>query len=356
LIDIAVDRRFPGGPSFRYEVQLATSGTTVLFGPSGCGKTTLLRLLAGLDTPDSGVIRFEDEVWFEGATRRLALPQRRRVGYVTQEGSLFPHLNVRENVAFGVAPSERSLRVPEALRLAGIESLAEQWPHEFSGGQRQRVALARAVAAKPRLLLLDEPLSALDAIARDELRRDLALFLRRVGLPVVLVTHDRTEALTLGDRIAVIGEGRVLQEGPIADVFNRPSSAETARILGIETVVPATITARSDEGLVTLDANGVTLTAIDPGAGIEHVFACIRADEVVIEPAAGPTSARNRLRATILAIRPEGPLVRIDLDCGFPLAASITRAALRDLELHDGSTVNAVVKAPAVHLIPRPPR
>ena len=307
----------------------------------------------GLDEPDSGTIRFSDEVWFDGRTRLATPPQTRRVGYVTQEGSLFPHLSVGENVAFGAPVAERPARVAEALQLAGILDLAHRKPHELSGGQRQRVALARAVAAKPRILLLDEPLSALDASAREELRRDLATFLRRVDLPAILVTHDRTEALALGDRIALLGGGRIVQEGPIADVFNRPSSAEAARITGVETVVPAVVSSRSDDGLATLDANGVKLTAMDPGEGIDLVFACIRADEVVLEPAEGATSARNRLRASVLAVRPEGPLVRVDLDCGFPLTAFITRAALRDLALEAGASVNAVIKAPAVHLIPR---
>ena len=351
MIDIA--KSFPGGPSFHFELNLKESGTSVLFGPSGSGKTTLLRMIAGLDPPDRGRIRFGDDVWFDSESRANLQTRSRRLGYVTQESALFPHLSVRDNVAFGVAAEERAARVDELLKLVGVADLATRFPHELSGGQKQRVSLARAVATRPRILLLDEPLSALDAAARGSLRRDLGRFLRAVSLPAVLVTHDRAEALALGDDVALIGEGRVLQQGPIADVFSRPASVEAARVVGVEAVVKARITARTSEGLVTLDAAGVSLTALDPGEGITLVFACIRADEVILEPGLAPTSARNRLSATVKAIHAEGALVRIDLDCGFAFCASITRAAERELNLREGAAVTAVIKAPAIHLVPR---
>jgi molybdate transport system ATP-binding protein len=351
LIDAA--RAFPGGPSLRFQLTLPPSGTTVLFGPSGSGKTTLLRMLAGLERPDQGRVGFGEETWFDTDRRINLPPHERRVGYVTQESALFPHMTVRRNVAFGVPSSEQVRVVPDVLALVGVSDLADRLPGELSGGQKQRVALARAIASKPRILLLDEPLSALDATARDALRRDLGRFLRSVGIPAVLVTHDRAEALALGDEVVLIDNGRVLQQGPIADVFSRPSSVDAARVVGVEAVVPARITSRSNEGLVTLDAMGTTLTALDPGPDIDLVFACIRADEVIVESGQGPTSARNRLPATIRAIHTEGPLVRLELDCGFALAAYITRVSLREMKLETGSVVNAVIKAPAVHLVPR---
>ena len=350
MIDIA--KAFPGGPSLRFELTPRSAGTTVLFGPSGAGKTTLLRMLAGLDRPDRGRIQFGNATWFDSDTGLDVPPQMRRVGYVTQESALFPHLSVLDNAGFGVPVPERPTRVPKMLILMGIADLAARFPHELSGGQKQRAALARAVAARPDVLLLDEPLSALDASAREALRRDLGRFLRAVSLPAILVTHDRGEALALGDEVVLIGDGRVLQQGPIAEVFSRPASLDAARVVGIEAVVPARITSRS-EGLATLDAEGVTLMALDPGTGVTDVFACIRADEVILEPGHAPTSARNRLPATVTAVHLENALVRVDLDCGFPLAAFITRAALRELNLSPGSTVSAMVKAPAVHLVPR---
>jgi molybdate transport system ATP-binding protein len=351
LIDAT--REFPGGPSLHFQLTIPPSGTTVLFGPSGSGKTTLMRLLAGLDRPNRGRIGFGKETWFDSDRRIDLSPQERRVGYVTQESALFPHMDVRDNVAFGVPPSDRNAAVPDALALVGVLELADRVPGELSGGQKQRVALARAIASKPRVLLLDEPLSALDAAARDALRRDLGRFLRSVAIPAILVTHDRTEALALGDEVVLIDDGRVLQQGPIADVFSRPATIEAARVVGVEAVVPARITSRSNEGLVTLDAMGTALTALDPGPDTDLVFACIRADEVIVESGQSPTSARNRLPATIRAIHTEGPLVRLELDCGFALAAYITRVSLREMNLEAGSVVNAVIKAPAVHLVPR---
>jgi len=350
---IDVTKTFPGGPSLHFEWSLRPSGTTVLFGPSGSGKTTLLRMLSGLDRPDRGRIEFGSATWFDGASGINLAPQKRRVGYVTQEPALFPHLSVFENTAFAVPAPERALRVNATLSLMGVDDLAARFPHALSGGQKQRVALARAVAARQDVLLLDEPLSALDSGAREALRRDLSRFLRAVALPTVLVTHDRAEALALGDEAVLIADGRVLQQGPIADVFSRPASLEAARVVGVEAVIPARITGRG-EGLVTLDAQGVTLTALDPGTEVSDVFACIRADEVVLEPGPAPTSARNRLAARVTAVHLESALVRVDLDCGFPLSAFITRAALRELNLTEGSTVSAVIKAPAVHLVPRP--
>lgn len=349
---IDVWKAFPGGPSLRFELELKSAGVTVLFGPSGSGKTTLLRMIAGLDRPDRGRIDFGSATWFDSGARTNVPPQKRRVGYVTQEPALFPHLNVLDNAGFGVPVPDRPTRVPKMLILMGVADLAARFPHELSGGQKQRVALARAVAARPDVLLLDEPLSALDATAREALRRDLARFLRAVSLPTVLVTHDRAEALALGDDVALIAEGRVLQQGPIADVFSRPGSLEAARVVGVEAVVPARIVSRS-EGLVTLDASGVTLLAMDPGTEVSDVFACIRADEVILETGPAPTSARNRLAGTVTVIHAEGALVRVDIDCGFALAAFITRAALRELNLAPGSQVSAMVKAPAVHLVPR---
>lgn len=351
MIDVV--KAFPGGPSFAFQLSLPEKGTTVLFGPSGSGKTTLLRILAGLDRPQGGTVRFGGKTWFDHAAGLNLPPQERRVGYVTQEPALFPHLTVGENTGFGVPPSEGESRVPDVLRLVGLADLAGRYPHELSGGQKQRVALARAVAARPQILLLDEPLSALDSAARSVLRRDLSRFLHAVSLPAVLVTHDRSEALALGDDVALIAYGRVVQQGPIADVFSRPGSLSAAQIVGIEAVVPARILTRTDDGLVTLGTAGVTLTAIDPGYEVDLVFACIRADEVIIEPGAAPSSARNRLAATIKAIHFDGALVRVDLDCGFGLSAHITRAALQELKLREGAAVTAVIKAPAVHLVPR---
>jgi molybdate transport system ATP-binding protein len=355
-----LERRYPRGPTVRAELELPIDppSVTVLFGPSGSGKTTILRCVAGLERPDRGWVRFGEEVWSDSASGAWVPPQRRGVGFLDQDLALFPHRTVRGNVAYGLRRlprPERRRRVAELLERFRIAELADRRPSALSGGQRQRVALARALAPSPRVLLLDEPLSALDAPTREELRRELRHLLVEAGIPSVLVTHDRTEAMVLGDRIAVVVDGAVRQVGPVEEVFSHPVDPEVARAVGVETVVPARVRGRRD-GLLELEAHGLRLVAVDTGLAVEEVLACIRAEEVVLrlaEPVA--ESARNHLPATVLAVRREGPLERVALDCGFELAAVVTPEARRELGLEPGRRVVAVVKAPAIHCVPREP-
>jgi iron(III) transport system ATP-binding protein len=201
-----------------------------LLGPSGCGKTTLLRLIAGFEHPDAGEVRLEEipvaghGVWVP--------PERRRVGMVFQDYALFPHLTVRENVGFGVARRARARRVTEALGLVGLDGLGDRYPHELSGGQQQRVALARALAPEPTLVLLDEPWSNIDPLLRAAMRDDLAAILRGIAVTVVLVTHDREEAFSIADRIAVMRAGRVVQEGSPEQLYLAPADRWTAEFVG----------------------------------------------------------------------------------------------------------------------------
>jgi molybdate transport system ATP-binding protein len=345
----------------RLRVDLADSPVTVLFGPSGAGKTTLLRCLAGLDKPEPGSrVQFDAQVWDAPGVH---VPTRRRqVGYLFQDHALFPHLSVAANVAYGLhrmPRAQRGARVAEALAAAGAAHLSGRGTRDLSGGEAQRVALARALAPRPRLLLLDEPLSALDTPTRTLLRRDLRRLLLAAATPTIVVTHDRTEALTLGDRIAVIVAGRLHQLGPIDDVFNRPATAEVAGAVGVETVATGTVTGR-DEGLTRVVVAGRTLYAAPPGpepAVGESALVCIRAEDVALE-LPGPhraTSPRNHLPAVISSISPDGPLLRVGLDAGFPLVAYVTRPTREQLELRPGSEVTAAVKASVVHLIPRGP-
>jgi molybdate transport system ATP-binding protein len=328
---------------------------TVLFGPSGSGKTTILRALAGLDRPDGGHVRFAGETWFDAARGWFVAPQERRVGFLFQEYALFPHLRVEANIGYGthaLPRAERAARVREVARLCAVEDLLHRRPAELSGGQRQRVALARALAPRPRLLLLDEPLSALDQALREELRTELRRLLVDSGVPALVVTHDRVEALALGDRLAVVVAGAVRQVGPVAEVFAAPADPEVARVVGTENVLEARVASRAD-GLAALAVGTARLLALDAYPAADRVFACIRAEEVALEPADGaPTSARNRLAATVLSASLEGPLVRVRLDCGFPLVALVTRQSATSLGLAPGARVAALVKAPAVRIVP----
>lgn len=194
------------GPAIHGDLRLPLGRRhiTALFGPSGAGKTTLLRCLAGLERPECGEIRAGDEIWFDSARRRCLSPQQRGVGYLFQEYALFPHLSVAENIAYGLADLPKAGRwekVDSFLQRFDLAGLADRRPRQLSGGQQQRVALARALACKPRLLLLDEPLSALDAGLREELRRELASILADLDIPVVLITHDAAEASDLADEV-----------------------------------------------------------------------------------------------------------------------------------------------------------
>lgn len=326
-------------------IPLDEAPVTVLFGPSGAGKTTLLRLLAGLDRPDAGTIDFRGRAWCDIAAGVCAPPQQRRAGLLFQEGALFPHLTVAQNVCYAA----RGGRATELMRGFGLQDLAHRRPHAISAGQRQRVALARALASDPALLLLDEPLSALDAATRARTRRELRRLLLAGGVASIVVTHDRAEAIALADWMAVMVDGRVRQSGPVREVFRRPADAQVAESVGVENLLPAEVVARAG-GLATVQVGGARLECVDTGE-TGRVCACIRAEDVAIaREIADAASVRNRLRGRVEAIALEGALARLELDCGFPLAALVTAQSATELNLRPGDTVTAVVKATAVHL------
>src|SRR5262245_40689197 len=238
-LEVALALQVPG---FALDVTWSSGGgVAVLFGPSGAGKTLTLQCLAGLITPAKGRIVVDGRVFFDSATGINLPAQARRVGYVFQGYALFPHLTVADNLGFGLrnrSRAERQSRVARVTEQLGLGSLDRRYPRELSGGQRQRVALGRALAIEPALLLLDEPLSALDAPLRRALRDELRQVLSDVGTAAVVVTHDFTEAYRLGDRIVIYDSGRVVQSAPRAELLWQPASEAVARIMGIPNVVP----------------------------------------------------------------------------------------------------------------------
>jgi molybdate transport system ATP-binding protein len=334
---------------------------TGVFGVSGSGKSTLIELVAGLRRPDGGVIALGDEVLVDVARGVWLPPERRRLGYVPQDAALFPHLSVGQNLRYG---ERRAAAVAGSVpfgrdhvcELLGISDLLTQSAARLSGGERQRVALARALVSAPRLLLLDEPLAALDAARKDA----ILPYLRRVRdefrLPMLFVSHLPREILALCDEMLVLHDGRVAQAGAVDEVFRRPATPDVARSVGVETIVPGRIVAGADD-LVTVAVGGATLTSLAVGLPPEgrDVLVNIRAEDVILVPddGAARTSARNQLAATVLAVVSEGATVRIELDAGFPLVALLTRQASAELSLTAGRRVRALVKAPHVHLIPR---
>jgi molybdate transport system ATP-binding protein len=357
-------KRFPGGVVIRGELRpddasrspQAVGGcrVTVLFGPSGCGKTTVLRCLAGLERPEEGRIQFGEETWFDAQQDVCLAPEQRGVGFVFQDYALFPHLTVEGNVGYGLcrlSHAERQKQVDHMLTRFDLTQVARHHPRQLSGGQQQRVALARALARRPRLLLLDEPLSALDVTLREALRSELRQWLAACQIPVLLVTHDRTEALALGDELVVMSGGTTVQSGLMLEVFNHPANAEVARIVGIETLQPGRVVAVSD-GLATVEVGTARLFALPPAGPMGHVYVGIRAEDVVLTNSSeSASSARNRLPAVVKSLHIDAPMVRVELDCGFPLRALITRQAVEELKLQAGVQITAWVKAPHVHVI-----
>jgi molybdate transport system ATP-binding protein len=353
IADIEVS--YSGGVSVRAHLRwdCAAAPVLALLGPSGSGKTTLLRAVAGLVEPAAGRIAFRGRIWFEPG--RSLRPQQRRVGMLFQDYALFPHRTAAENIAYGLRRTpriERDARTTELLELFSLGHLAARRPSELSGGERQRVALARTLAPRPALLLLDEPLSALDAPSRERLRDELRRRLLAAATPAVVVTHDRNEALALGDLVGVMADGKLHQVGPIEEVFQRPANEAVAHAVGVDAVLPATVLDVA-AGLARFRTGSSEITglALDAALG-DAGFVCIRGEEVVLSPdPPGQDSARNHLAARVTGLRVEGPLVRVALDCGFPLAAWITRRSREEMQLEPGAQVWALVKAPSVHFV-----
>ncbi len=351
-------KQFPKGAEIQAMLRQPARGfsITVLFGPSGGGKSTVLRCLAGLERPDEGVIQFEGQTWFDGATGVSLSPQKRDIGFLFQEYALFPHMRVEANVGYGlteIPKVERRRKVAEMLDIFGLTGMEQRYPHQISGGQQQRVALARVLVRRPRLLLLDEPFSALDATLREEIRPELRRILARFAVPVLLVTHERSEVISLADRVAIVDGGQIRQTGAVHEVFNRPADTSVARIVGMETVVPGKVV-KAEDGLVSVAISECELTAVSTIKVGSEVEVCIRAEDVILQcgdiPAA---SARNCLEARVEAVTSAGPMNRVSLDAGFSLTALVTRPACEDLRIRPGARLMALVKAPAVHLITR---
>jgi molybdate transport system ATP-binding protein len=356
-LSVAIERRYRGGPAIAaaFELDLDAGETLVLFGPSGSGKTTVLRCVAGLDRPTAGTITARGTAWVDVAAGRYLRPQARSVGYVPQGSALFPHLSVRDNLGFALTgPAvSRGRRTAELAELLGLDGLEDHRAATLSGGERQRVALGRALGRDPQVLLLDEPLAALDTPTRESLRLELHRILATLRIPALLVTHDRAEALVLGDRVAVLVDGRVRQVGRAADVFNRPADATVARVTGVETVLDGRVEAAGD-GLVAVRVGAGRLTAVSDAPRGEAVVVTVRPEDVLLVAAgteAGGYSARNGLRGIVRRIEPLGALVRIEIDCGFPLVALVTRLAFEELDIRPGAEIGALVKAPSVHVI-----
>jgi len=311
----------------------------VVIGPAGSGKTTLLETIAGIVRVTSGQVRLA------GEDRTHAAPERRQLGIVYQHAYLFPHLSVRQNVCYG-AQSEKI--ADETADRFGANALFDRPVASLSGGERQLVALARAIARRPRVLLLDEPFSALDPRTRTAVRRTLRAVYHEHGFTVLQVTHDFSEAGMLGDVAIMLDKGRIVQEGPPEQVFREPSSPYIADFLGAENVFAGV--AKPVDDAIEFTTGSLTLYAlgdVDPGPA----HAVIRAEEISLSAEPFASSMQNHFRGRIIEIAPAGGLSRVTVDVtGTPIVAAVTARSVRELNLGPGVEIVASFKTTAVHL------
>ena len=334
-----------------HDVPLRVRGgeTIALLGPNGSGKTTMLRALMGLLPLTRGQVVLDDVVLDDPNGDRWVPPEQRRVGTVFQDLLLFPHLSASENVAFGLrargarARDARS-RALDWLERLGVSGLAAARPRMLSGGQAQRVALARALATEPRLLLLDEPLTALDASTRPEIRRELARHLNGYDGAAVVVTHDPVEAMALADRIVVVEDGRVTQEGTPTEVREQPRTRYVADVVGLNLYRGT----GSADGLV-LDGGAHLVSA---QRLIGPAFAVVHPRAVALHGREPEGTPRNVWHGTVRHVDPEGDRVRVHVDAPVPITAEVTPGAVADLALAQGDAVWVSVKATEVTLYP----
>jgi molybdate transport system ATP-binding protein len=327
--------------SFRLELTLDVDGVVALAGPSGAGKTTVLRAIAGLARPDWGRVALGQTAWFDAEARVDLRPEERSVGLVFQDYALFPHLSVADNVAFG-----GGRRTAELLERFGIELLAKLKPGELSGGERQRVALARALAREPGVLLLDEPLAALDSHTRARVRGELRGILGGLGLPTLVVTHSFEDAAALSDRIGVLVEGRLVQSGSPADLVAGPTTPFVADFTGAN-LLPGRARATGDGLTEVVLADGSLIVSTDELSG--EVGAVIHPWEIGIARAMPLDSMQNHVRGSIESLVPVANRMRIRVG---PLTAEITAESAARLGLAPGDEVVASFKASGTRLIP----
>jgi molybdate transport system ATP-binding protein len=331
------------------EAEVATGELVVLLGPNGAGKTTLLRALAGLVALERGRVVLDGMVLDDAATGEHVPAEQRPVGFVFQDYLLFPHLSALENVAFGlrargVGRVEARRRAAAWLDRVGLAAHAGSRPRALSGGQAQRVALARAMVGEPRLLLLDEPLAALDAATRTEVRRDLRRHLASFDGTRLLVTHDPLEALALADRLVVLEGGRITQTGSPAEVSGRPRSRYVAELVGVNLY-----RGRAEGTAIELDGGG-RLVAADGLQG--EVFAAVHPHAVALHRHPPEGTPRNVWPGTADALEVVGDRVRVRMSGTVPIVAEVTPAAASELGLADGGPVWATVKATEVTVYP----
>jgi molybdate transport system ATP-binding protein len=364
-------------PQFSLEVDFqAAPGFTILFGPSGAGKTTLLDCIAGLTTPESGRIAIGDRVWFDSAQRTNLAVAKRRVGYVLQTPALFPHLTVEQNVEYGLAHlqrPERAKRSSAILQAFRIADLARRNAREISGGESQRAALARTLVTDPAVLLLDEPLAALDAATKSNIIDDLRTWNRAHRIPILYVTHSREEVFALGERVLVLDAGRIVAQGTPHEVISAPWFETVAQLAGMENIFDAVVEAVHPErgtmvckikmspadklppGISAVDPEAVTLETPLVRGGVGAMLRVgIRAGDILLatSPPMG-LSARNVIPGRIASIEQRDVIISARVKCRVEMEVHLALAARDSLQLEPGKEVWLVIKTHSCHLMQR---
>jgi putative spermidine/putrescine transport system ATP-binding protein len=331
-------------------LDLASGEFLSLLGPSGCGKTTLLRIIAGFEQPDRGRVRVDGR-------DITALPaNQRQLGMVFQAYSLFPNMSAADNVRFGlrvrkIDAAEQKRRVDSLLDLVGLSAHADKYPHQLSGGQQQRVALARALAIQPALLLLDEPLSALDAKVRVQLREEIRRIQRDTGVTTVFVTHDQEEALSISDRVAVMHEGRIVQIGAPAAIYQEPAHAFVAQFIGVSSRLPARVI-DAEQGVISVFDQHIPAPRARGLAPQHELHLYLRPEDVQLHALNGSAPPGAVLQGTVRESTFFGAFarLRVDLDGGERVLSDLSTSAAQQLPI--GSRVHISWQADAMRLFP----
>ena len=358
--EVSVQIRKRLGKDFELDLAVALPpGITILFGPSGAGKTTLLDCIAGLTRPDAGRIAVQEKVLFDATLGINVPPPRRKVGYVFQDLALFPHLTVQANVEYGLSRlrhAEREQRSAAVLESFRIAHLGSRRPQQISGGERQRVALARALVIEPAILLLDEPLAALDVVTKSKIIDDLRTWNQEHGVPILYVTHSREEVFALGDRVIVLENGRVIAQGTPHQVMSAPRLETVAQLAGFENIFDATVLAVHEaRGTMVCRLSGsqveieTPLVRADVGSKLR---VGIRAGDILLAslPPVG-LSARNIIPGRVVSLAQRDVIVVAKVNCGVEMEVHLTLAAREALHLQPGSEVWLVVKTHSCHLM-----
>jgi molybdate transport system ATP-binding protein len=357
---VKLERRRADASPFLLDVSIeAPAGITILFGPSGAGKSTLLDCLAGFVRPDAGRIAIGDDLFFDAETGVNSPPRERRIAYVFQTLALFPHMTAEENVAYGldrIAAAERAARVQEILKTFRVEKLRARKPPEISGGERQRIALARSLVTQPRLLLLDEPLTGLDAALKASIVDDLRSWNTARRIPILYVTHSREEVDALGERVIAMDHGHVVSAGTPMEVLDAPRRKRLAQAAGFENLLSGTVVdLREADGVMRVRLNE-SECEIEVPLGYarvrDRVHIAIRAGDILLATARPQRlSARNVIEGRIVAMETRGVLIRARVDCGVQFIVHLTPGAARALELAEGVRVWLVLKTHSCHFV-----